>query len=93
MDPQVVESKPGKCPICHMELLPANKSIEQKNDNELALSPEQMQLGNIQLDTIRNGFVGNHLVLTGTLNFDQTKINAVSAKLTGRIEKLYFKSW
>lgn len=91
MDPQVVESKPGKCPICHMELLPVKKSVEQKNDNELELSPEQMQLGNIQLDTIRNGFIGNQLVLTGTLNFDQTKINAVSARLAGRIEKLYFK--
>ncbi|HCN84807.1 MAG TPA: efflux RND transporter periplasmic adaptor subunit [Sphingobacteriaceae bacterium] len=50
-----------------------------------------MQLGNIKLDTIRNGFIGNQLVLTGTLNFDQTKINAVSARLSGRIEKLYFK--
>ncbi|MEO8415009.1 MAG: efflux RND transporter periplasmic adaptor subunit [Ginsengibacter sp.] len=91
MDPQVVESKPGICPICHMELLPAKKSVEQKNDNELALSPEQMRLGNIKVDTIRNEFVGNHFVLTGILNFDQTKINTVSARLTGRIEKLFFK--
>jgi len=91
MDPQVVESKPGICPICHMELLPAKKSVEQKNDNELELSPGQMQLGNIQVDTIRNQFVGNHLVLTGVLNFDQTKIYTVSARIMGRIDKLYFK--
>jgi membrane fusion protein, copper/silver efflux system len=91
MDPQVVESKPGICPICHMTLVPARKSIEQKNDNELNLSPQQMQLGNIQVDTIRNTFIGNQLVLTGIINFDQTKMNAVSARLAGRIEKLYFK--
>jgi len=91
MDPQVVESKPGICPICHMKLLAVKKNVEQKNDNELDLSPQQMQLGNIKVDTIRNEFVGNHLLLTGILNFDQTKINAVSARLSGRIEKLYYK--
>ncbi len=91
MDPQVVESKPGKCPICHMELTPVKKSAHQENNDELALSPEQMQLGNIKVDTIQNAFVGNQMVLTGTLNFDQTKINDVSARVSGRIEKLYFK--
>lgn len=91
MDPQVIESKPGKCPICHMDLTPVKKSTQQENNDELALSPEQMQLGNIKVDTIKNTFVGNQLVLTGTLNFDQTKINDVSARVSGRIEKLFFK--
>jgi len=91
MDPQVVESKPGKCPICHMDLTPVKKSAQQENNDELALSPEQMQLGNIQVDTIRNAFIGNQMILTGTLNFDQTKVNDVSARVGGRIEKLYFK--
>jgi Cu(I)/Ag(I) efflux system membrane fusion protein len=91
MDPQVVESKPGKCPICHMELTPVKKSAAQKNDNELQLSPEQMRLGNIQVDTIGKEFVGNQISLTGTLNFDETKVNDVSARVGGRIEKLYFR--
>jgi membrane fusion protein, copper/silver efflux system len=91
MDPQVVESKPGKCPICHMELTPVKKSMEQENNDELALSPEQMQLGNIQVDTIGKEFIGNQMTLTGTLNFDETKVNDVSARVGGRIEKLYFK--
>jgi Cu(I)/Ag(I) efflux system membrane fusion protein len=91
MDPQVVESKPGKCPICHMELTAVKKSAAQKNDNELQLSPEQMQLGNIHADTIGKEFIGNQMILTGTVNFDETKINDVSARVSGRIEKLYFK--
>ncbi|MEO6706738.1 MAG: efflux RND transporter periplasmic adaptor subunit [Ginsengibacter sp.] len=91
MDPQVVESKPGKCPICHMELTPVKKSAQQENNDELALSPEQMQLGNIRVDTLKNALVGNQMILTGTLNFDATKINDVSARVSGRIEKLYFK--
>ncbi|MFZ1798904.1 MAG: efflux RND transporter periplasmic adaptor subunit [Chitinophagaceae bacterium] len=91
MDPQVVESKPGKCPICHMELTPVKKSTQQENNDELALSPEQMQLGNILVDTLKNEFIGSQMILTGTLNFDETKINDVSARVGGRIEKLYFK--
>ena len=91
MDPQVVEAKPGTCPICHMELVAVKNNVDQKNDNELDLSPQQMQLGNIKVDTVRNEYVGNHLLLTGILNFDQTKLNAVSARLSGRIEKLYYK--
>jgi membrane fusion protein, copper/silver efflux system len=91
MDPQVVESKPGKCPICHMELTAVKKSAQQENNDELALSPEQMQLGNIRTDTIGKEFVGSQMVLTGTLNFDETKVTDVSARVGGRIEKLYFK--
>ena len=45
MDPQVVEAKPGICPICLMEILPAKKGMKQENNDELQLSPEQMQLG------------------------------------------------
>jgi Cu(I)/Ag(I) efflux system membrane fusion protein len=91
MDPQVVESKPGKCPICHMQLTAVKKSAAQKNDNELQLSPEQMQLGNIHADTIGKQFIGNQVTLTGTVTFDETKVNDVSARVGGRIEKLYFK--
>ena len=91
MDPQVVESKPGKCPICHMQLAAARKSA-QKNDNELQLSPQQIQLGNIVVDTIRNGEMGNQIVLPGVLNFNQLNATAVSARIAGRVDKLYFKN-
>jgi len=91
MDPQVVESKPGKCPICHMELTAVHKS-QQQNSDEIKLSPEQIQLGNIRVDTIQSVSAGNKTVLTGTVNFDQSSLNAVSARIGGRIEKLYYKN-
>jgi Cu(I)/Ag(I) efflux system membrane fusion protein len=91
MDPQVIEAKPGKCPICHMTLTAARKST-RKNDDELQLSPQQIQLGNILVDTIRHGSIGNKIILPGILNFDQLNNSAVSAKIAGRINKLYFKA-
>lgn len=91
MDPQVVEYKPGKCPICKMDLTPVKKK-NGNNKDELQLSEQQVQLGNIRTDTIRNGMIGDQLVLTATLNFDQMKASSVSSRVMGRVEKLYFKN-
>ena len=91
MDPQVHEYKPGKCPICKMELTPVKKANADLID-EVELSAQQIQLGNIHSDTIRNGSIGDNMILTATLNFDQMKASSVSARIMGRIEKLYFKN-
>ena len=91
MDPQVIESKPGKCPICHMQLTPVKKT-NAENKDEIMLSEQQIQLGNIKTDTLRMGSIGDQLVLTATLNFDPMKSSSVSSRVMGRIEKLYFKN-
>ena len=91
MDPQVKEDKPGKCPICKMDLTPVKKSSSTITD-EIELSPQQVQLGNIRMDTIRSGAIGDQMILTATLNVDQLKTNSVSARVMGRIDKLYFKN-
>jgi Cu(I)/Ag(I) efflux system membrane fusion protein len=90
MHPQVVQNKPGTCPICHMDLIAVNRS-NQAND-EIKLSDEQIQLGNIQTDTLGHSVLGDRVVLTATLNFDEMKVNTVSARITGRIDRLYFKN-
>ncbi len=91
MDPQVVESKPGKCPICKMPLTAVKKSTAQ-NENELQLSDQQIQLGNISVDTIRSGNIVSQTVLTAVLNFDLSKTSAISSRVMGRVEQLYFKN-
>ena len=91
MDPQVVAQKPGTCPICKMDLTPVQKKTGENKD-EIELSDQQIQLGNIQTDTIRNGSIDDHLLLTATLNFDQMKTSSASSRVSGRVEKLYFKN-
>jgi len=91
MDPQVVEPKPGKCPICHMELTKMATTKGEK-DGEIQLSNQQIQLGNILTDTIGPTTIGDQWVLTATLNFDQMKSSSVSSRVMGRIEKLYLKN-
>ena len=91
MHPQVNEPKPGKCPICGMNLIQVQKSKAPKSD-ELLLSDQQMQLGNIVVDTIGKGVIGNETVLTATLNYDQQKLTSVSSRVMGRVDKLYHKN-
>lgn len=66
MHPQVMEFKPGKCPICGMKLIAVQKNITV-NAEELKLSDQQIQLGNIQTDTINSSMLGDETVLTATL--------------------------
>ena len=91
MHPQIMKLAPGKCPICGMELIPV-KNSKSANKDEIRLTEEQIKLSNISVDTIHNGMLGNQLILTATINFDQTKITAISSRIMGRVEKLYFKN-
>jgi Cu(I)/Ag(I) efflux system membrane fusion protein len=91
MHPQIREEKPGKCPICGMTLIAVKKN-QGYSDNTIALSDQQVQLGNIQVDTIGKGKIGNTSVLNATLTIDETKSSVVSSRVAGRIDKLYFKN-
>ncbi|MFP5079720.1 efflux RND transporter periplasmic adaptor subunit [Pedobacter sp. JCM 36344] len=66
-----------------------NLPVDEKG---LTLSDQQIQLANIQTDTIKSGMLGDRIVLTGTLTVDETKTTSISARVMGRIEKLYFKN-
>ena len=86
MDPQVVESKPGNCPICKMPLTKMEKG-KTLPTGELQLSDQQIQLGNIHTDTLRKRRIGDELVFTATLTTDLTQTNTVSARITGRMAR------
>lgn len=91
MHPQVMQDAPGKCPICGMVLIPVGKSKGAAEEN-IVLSDLQVQLGNIQADTVAGGSMGNKVTLTATLNVDETRSTSVNVRIAGRIEKLYFKN-
>ncbi len=90
MHPQIMEDKPGNCPICHMELIVVKRT--NTSADEIMLNDEQIRLGNIQTDTIRNGTIGDKLVLTATLNADESRVHSINARIMGRIDRLYFKN-
>src|ERR1043166_3919624 len=86
MHPQVIEDRPGNCPVCGMKLIAVPKSSTAVS-TQVRLSSEQVRLGNIQADTIRTGSIGNKMIFAGTLNFNLDKLSSVSARVEGRIER------
>lgn len=91
MDPQVIADKPGKCPICKMELTAVKKSSVQKSD-DIQLSDQQVLLGAIQTDTIAIAAMGDESVFTGTLAVNAARVSSLNAKVMGRVEKLFVKN-
>ena len=91
MDPQVMEKKPGKCPICKMNL---TKVFVNKNKNEIgiSLSKEQLQLGNIQTMIVKDTAIFGTKILNGKLVVDENRISSINSRVGGRIEKLYIKN-
>lgn len=88
MDPQVVESKPGKCPICKMELTPVKKS----NSKGIKLSIQQEKLANIQTAKVAYGYVDSKIYATGTIKENEQNITFINARIDGRIDKLNYKT-
>lgn len=91
MDPQVRESAPGPCPICHMPLTAVNRS-KQEEPGVIELSEQQIKLGGIKTDTVGYGTIGNEQTLTATLVENPDNVFSINARIDGRIETLYVKA-
>src|SRR6266576_5883741 len=83
MHPQIMQDRPGNCPICGMKLIQVEKKKGTDAD-AIMLSDQQIQLGNIQVDTVGRGIIGDETVLTATLSIDETKSETVNARVAGR---------
>lgn len=88
MHPQVVQNKPGTCPICGMDLVPFDKNNQEAS---LTLSESQVALANITTTTIGAGALSNVKQLNGRLVTDPSKTVVISTRVPGRIEVLYVK--
>lgn len=90
MDPQVLEHKPGKCPICHMDLTPV--SLKQLQGNTIKLSAEQSLLANIQTKIVGFDNIKNQIHATGIVKENENNAAFINARVDGRIDKLFIKT-
>lgn len=91
MDPQVMEKKPGTCPICKMDLVRVEVDPNQKA-GELKLSEQQILLANIQTDTVRLRPLGEEITLSAALKENQNLVNVVTSRIAGRVERLFVRN-
>src|SRR5690554_1137404 len=90
MHPQIMQPEPGDCPICGMDLIPAESGAEGLAANEIKMTNNAMALANIQTTIVGNvsDAEESSLMLSGKI-MPNEEANAVQASyFEGRIEKL-----
>jgi Cu(I)/Ag(I) efflux system membrane fusion protein len=72
--------------------MPLAKITLNKNQLDIVkLSPEQMKLANVKVDSLRISSIGRETIITGIFAVNQNRTSQISARVNGRIEKLYHK--
>ncbi|QNJ99114.1 efflux RND transporter periplasmic adaptor subunit [Constantimarinum furrinae] len=91
MHPQIMQPEPGDCPICGMDLIPAESGADGLAMNEIKMTENAMALANIQTTIVGNGSMSEDdgmISLSGKIATNEEN-NAVQASyFDGRIERL-----
>jgi len=91
MHPQIKQDKPGKCPICAMDLIPLTNMQSEGDDvdpNEIVMTESAARLAEIQTMLVSSGVPNKTIYLQGKIEPDERKISELTARFGGRIEKL-----
>jgi Cu(I)/Ag(I) efflux system membrane fusion protein len=91
MHPQIRMPKPGKCPICGMDLIPANRKekTEETGPREIKLSEKARKLADIQTTIVKRKQVASEIRLFGKITYDETRLGYITARFPGRLDRLY----
>ncbi|MBN1759847.1 MAG: efflux RND transporter periplasmic adaptor subunit [Chitinispirillaceae bacterium] len=93
MHPQIKMNKPGKCPICFMDLIPLS-DVKGNDDGggettRLSMSERAKALAGIMTaPAVRRG-VTSDIRMTGKVAVDETRVEMITARIAGRIDRLY----
>lgn len=94
MHPQVLEHHPGNCPICGMKLIKKNaKPIALNNLKlETLLKPtSEFVLSSLPVTTPQQGDANIPVKAYGIIESDTRAAGSISARVSGRIEKLFLR--
>lgn len=95
MHPQIIQDKPGKCPICGMDLVPRQAAVaEAVLDTSLSylVKPVNEQVvANTPTISPESGTRIFSMEVQGTINYDTRRQTSISSRVGGRIERLLIK--
>ena len=91
MHPQIMQPEPGDCPICGMDLIPAESSADGLAMNEIKMTENAMALANIQTTIVGNAMQDGDekiTLLSGKITTNDENNSVQSSYFDGRIERL-----
>lgn len=92
MHPQIRMDHPGQCPICGMDLIPLSEyALEEEatSPDEIQMSEEALKIADIQTIIVGKSYPDKEVYLLGKVKPDERNIAELTARYSGRIEKLY----
>lgn len=94
MHPQIIRHEPGNCPICGMPLVKkenASREISEVDLSTLLQSDNNTVVSSIPVTTMQFSNQEIQLDALGSVEYDTRFMKTISARVSGRIEKLYIK--
>lgn len=94
MHPEIIRDKPGPCPICGMDLVKQENASHEISDVDLStlIQPTNSTvISSIPVTTIQRRIEKMDKEALGSVEYDTRSFKTVSARVGGRIEKLYVK--
>ncbi len=91
MHPQIMQPEPGDCPICGMELIPANMDDEGLAVNEIKMTKNAMALANISTTLVGDGKDEGSMKdisLSGRIRVNEEEEMVQASYFDGRLERL-----
>jgi Cu(I)/Ag(I) efflux system membrane fusion protein len=92
MHPQFQLEEPGKCPICFMDLIPSSSGTAAagaQGPRDIALTPDAAALMRVETSPVERRSVSAQIQMVGQVDFDESRVTAISAWVPGRLERLF----
>lgn len=104
MHSQIKKHKPGKCPICHMRLTKIEKEVHDKKHlktkkykasdviGKIKLKNSQIKHLRAEVFSVTNMLMSKKIHLLGSIIQSEETESKITARISGRVEKIYIKS-
>jgi len=98
MHPQIIQDRPGQCPICGMDLVKKGEiDQEDQSDHDLdgadissvKLSPSQQVLANVQTERVKTMQFQGEKTFNGYVKINESKFAHISTAVSGKIVKMF----
>lgn len=94
MHPEIIREQPGNCPICGMKLVKKESNGGKVSDVKLEslLKPtNEFVISSIPVTIIQKREEQIEIEALGNIAYDTREVGSISARVSGRIEKLYVR--
>lgn len=91
MHPQVRLPQKGLCPKCHMDLIPLtdDETSDAAGLRELTVSEAATKLMDLEVVPVERRFVKTQVRMVGKVEYDETRLATITARIPGRLDRLY----